>query len=106
MAKLTKGKKMLLKLEGHLSNKEFSDKLSDGYSYGRYRNGFVNCIRMLRKEGYNDVFIEDLLRSKAVRWAGDCSNNRYGLCSANDLKKWMDANPEFIKECETWKGVY
>jgi hypothetical protein len=87
------GQKMLKKLEGILTNEEFAKKLSDAYSTEGYRNGWINCIRMLRKRGYLDCDIESIIRSKITRWARDASNNRYGFHSANDLAKYIDNNP-------------
>ena len=94
---MTNGEKMLRKLEGWLSPQELAVKLSDAYSTDRYRNGWVNCIRMLRKRNYTDDEIEIIIRSKATRWAGDMSNNRSGQYSANDLARFMDENLDLIK---------
>lgn len=94
----TIGKQMLNKLEGVLSHAELAQKLSDAYSTKCYRNGWINCVRMLRKRGYDDDQIEVIIRSKVTRWAGDNSTNRYGSCSANDLAKYMDKNPQIIKD--------
>jgi predicted nicotinamide N-methyase len=38
------------------------------------------------------------LRSKLTRWARDVSSNKYGFNSANDLARYMDKNPEAVKE--------
>jgi hypothetical protein len=54
---MTNGEKMLRKLEGWLSDKELADKLSDAYSTNGYRNGWVNCVHMLRKRGY--LFVQN-----------------------------------------------
>jgi hypothetical protein len=90
------GQKMLKKLEGWLTNKEFAEVLSDAFSTTGYRNGWINCIRMLRKRGYLDCDIESIIRSKITRWAGDESNNRYGFHSANDLARYIDKYPNCL----------
>lgn len=92
------GKMMLDKLEGNLTPAELSEQLSDAYSFGAYKNGWIPCIKMLRKRKYLDSEIEIILRSKFTRWARDCSNNRYGSNSANDLAKYMDKNKESLED--------
>jgi hypothetical protein len=95
---MTNGEKMLRKLQGYLTDEELAKKLSDAYSTHRYRNGWINCIRMLRKREYTEDQIETIIRSKLTRWAGDASDNRYGFYSANDLARYIDKYPDVVKE--------
>jgi len=66
-------------------------KLNNAYSYKRYRDGWIPCINMLRKQGYNDIEVEAILRSKYTRWAADAGGKRYGYATARDLKNYMDS---------------
>jgi hypothetical protein len=79
---MTRGEKMLQKLEGK-APEDFAKRLEDAYSSARYRGGFTGCIKMLRKLNYNDEEIETILRSKIARWAADSSKNRYGNAATN-----------------------
>lgn len=95
MSKLTAALDKLLDVE---SPEDFSARMSDAYSYKYFRNGWIPCIKMLRSRGYLDREIEDILRSKVTRWARDNSRNQNYYHTAADLARYMDANPNTIKE--------
>lgn len=67
---------------------DLADKTSDAYSATRY-NSWKACVKALRKEGYDDMQIEAILRSKLTRWAADHSKNAYGKASSVDLLKYI-----------------
>lgn len=67
---------------------DLADKTSDAYSATRY-NSWKACIKALRKEGYDDMQIEAILRSKITRWAADRSKNSYGKASSVDLLSYV-----------------
>ncbi len=91
-------REMLNKLLDIDTPEKLSMKLSSAYSFNRYRNGWIPCIKMLRKRGYLDSEIEEILRSKITRWAADNSRNRYGYNTASDLARYMDNHPNDVKE--------
>lgn len=55
---------------------------SDAYSYDRYGvSEWQKCIWFLLEEGYTNEAIEQILRSKTMRWAADGSPKGYeGTC--------------------------
>jgi hypothetical protein len=88
-----------------LSNKELAEKLSDSYSTARYYNGWINCIRMLRKRGYDDEEITDIIRSKHTRWAADYSKARYGHVTSADLSRYIDQYKNWDDEVKDLRAL-
>lgn len=80
--------------------KKFAEELSDAYSTESYRGGWIGCIKMLRRRGYDDRQIEAIIRSKWTRWAGDHSSNRYGMHTSTDLAKFLDGMKNLKAEVE------
>lgn len=70
---------------------DLAEKTSDAYSACRY-NSWKACVKALRKEGYDDMQIEAILRSKLARWAADSSKNSYGKASSVDLVNYVREN--------------
>lgn len=68
--------------------KQFAEELSIAYSTGRYERGWMPCIKMLRKRGYNDQQIEAIIRSKWTRWAADASKSR--RANSADLERFLE----------------
>ena len=66
-----------------------AEKCADAYSADRYAS-WSAVAKMLAKRGLNAREIEAVMRSKHTRWAGDCSDHRYGKVTANDLAAYMD----------------
>ncbi len=70
---------------------------SDAYSFDRYRDrGWLACIRLLVRLGYDDRQIEAILRSKWMRWASDGADKPYGYANSASLAKFLekgDRNP-------------
>lgn len=67
---------------------DLADKTRDAYSACRY-NSWKACVKALRKEGYDDMQVEAILRSKTTRWAADHSKNSYGKASSVDLLNYV-----------------
>ena len=76
---------------------EIARKSRDAYSYDGYGViGWDACAILLARRGFNAEQIEEILRSKWTRWAGDGSNNRYGRYSGKDLARFLDSGNEPI----------
>ena len=59
------------------------------YSYIAYgEKNWKNIIKWLLKEGYTLKEIEEILRSKLMRWAADQSHNEYGNITLKDFLKF------------------
>ncbi len=80
-----------------LSVEEMEEKTSGAYSYGRYRS-WKQCIRVLRKMGFDDREVEAILLSKWTRWAADQSSAPYGKATSEDLRR-------YIERCESKASV-
>ena len=76
------------------SSTQLARELSDAYSTPNYRGGWLGCVRMLRRRGYNDEQIECIIRSKWTRWATDMASRPYGRHTSSDLARFLDSmNP-------------
>lgn len=73
---------------------EMDEKTSDAYSYDRYsRSGWRQSIKYLQSLGFDDELVEEVLRSKIMRWAADsAANNRYGRNTSKDLQRYLEYN--------------
>lgn len=80
-----------------LTVEQLAEHCSDAYSTDRYRNGWVPCVKMLRKRGYDDQQIEAILRSKWTRWAADSDNASYGSVPASALGRFLDS----LENCQS-----
>jgi hypothetical protein len=93
--------------ETPLTPQELDDKISDAYSRDRYRNGFIPCIKMLRKRGLSDREIEAVLRSKWTRWAADWAEGEFGYScgymTASAFEKYMFYAHKYGKNPNDWK---
>lgn len=74
----------------HVCPKTLAERLRDAFSTANYQGGWKNCIKMLRKRGYNDTEIEAIIRSKWTRWAAASSGKRYGYNTSTDLAGYLD----------------
>ena len=72
------------------SAKALAEKCRDAYSTANYRGGWIGCVLMLARRGYNAREIEAILRSKWTRWACDESTAGYGHHTSKDLARFMD----------------
>jgi hypothetical protein len=62
----------------------------DAYSFDRYGvREWTRCIKMLAKRGYKPIEIEEIMRSKWTRWAGDMSLTPENP-TALDLERFLD----------------
>lgn len=61
----------------------------DAYSYGRFTS-WLACVKVLARLGYESREAEAVLRSKHMRWAGDCSDDPNHPTS-KDLEHYLSA---------------
>lgn len=95
--------KTLTTTTNNLTIQQLADKTADAYSHDSYTPaGWRACCVMLRKKGYTDDQIEDILRSKWTRWAGDASRKRYGYYTSKDLERALPSRSE-IADLLDWK---
>ncbi len=67
-------------------------KCQDAYSCSAYTPaGWRQCAVMLAKRRFNKEQIEEVLRSKWTRWAGDGSSKQYGYYTSGDLARFLDS---------------
>ena len=60
------------------------------YSSGSYTpKGWRACCRMLARRGFSPEQIEEIMRSRWMRWAGYESPKRYGTFNSADLARFM-----------------
>ena len=72
---------------------------SDAYSYSRYTpSGWRESCRELARRGLDAKQIEEIMRSKWMRWAGDMSDNCHGGCTSADLMRFLDSEGKITPE--------
>lgn len=76
---------------------KFAKELSDAYSTAAY-GGWVGCIKMLRKRGYDDRQIEAIIRSKWTRWARDMASSYKG--TPKMLAAYLDNEKNLARQVE------
>jgi hypothetical protein len=66
----------------------------DAYSHGFYtERGWLNAIRVLVQRGFSNEQIDQLMRSKHTRWAGDCADRHDRKYNSADLvKRYLDVS--------------
>lgn len=70
---------------------QIAERTKDAYSFRRYsKSGWRESARMLARRRYNEIEIEEILRSKMTRWAGDFSDKKYRCVTSKDLEKFLD----------------
>jgi len=77
------------------------------YSADRYtKAGWTHAAEMLLRRGFTGVQVEEILRSKLTRWAGDASDNVYGRCTGADIMRYVADTPneQIISEWCGWLG--
>lgn len=63
---------------------EIAERCSDAYSSDRYAS-WTAVAKKLLGEGYNDLEVEAIMRSKWTRWAADMSDRPYGKVPASAI---------------------
>lgn len=81
-----------------MTDQELADKLQDAYSTSRYKDGWLDCVRILRERGYDDFRVEFIIRSKITRWAADASYHTDGNVTGQDLLHYIDfVDPQALR---------
>lgn len=68
--------------------KAVASKTEDAYSFGRFTS-WNGCAQVLRALGYDAREAEAVMRSKHMRWAGDCSSHP-DRPNSKDLRSYLD----------------
>lgn len=81
--------------------KAIAERCEDAYSFDAYAPGaWRQCAWRLALRGFDESQIEEILRSKWTRWAGDASDKQYGRYNSADLMRFIDAGewtPEKVR---------
>jgi len=80
-----------------LSIKELAYETSDAYSAREY-SSWEACVRVLRKDGYNDQEINAILRSKVARWATKGKRPASSVDLITYVRDYKLRCPNFVKE--------
>ena len=73
------------------SAQRVADRCADAYSWDRYAS-WTACAAECLALGFSEAETEEILRSKYMRWAGDCyatPKHRYGRYPAHFIGKYL-----------------
>jgi len=79
---------------GAMDIEHMANKTSGAYSASRYGDvAWRKAIQLLAEAGYTEIEVEEILRSKYMRWAADCFAKRFRdreVCVGTEIMKYKD----------------